>query len=66
MTTIDITIIPRPQLSYTVRPGDTLWDIAKGVYGDGRMYTHIYDANRRTVGSNPDLIYAGQRLRIPT
>mgnify|MGYP006284870867 FL=1 len=49
---------------YTVRPGDTLWDIARrfNVSGGWRA---IWRANRETIGPNPDLIYPGQRLFIP-
>ena len=47
---------------YTVKAGDTLWAIAKHFYGDGSKYTEIAKANNI---SNPDIIYAGQKLLIP-
>ena len=47
---------------YTVVRGDTLWGIAKKFYGDGSRYPEIAKANNI---SNPDLIYAGQKLLIP-
>ena len=50
--------------SYTVVKGDTLWAIAKRLYGDGAQYTKIYEANKDMV-SNPNLIYPGQVLIIP-
>jgi len=49
---------------YTVRRGDSLWKIAKRYYGSGRRYGRICRANRRKI-SNPDMIYPGQRLRLP-
>jgi LysM repeat protein len=48
--------------SYTVQAGDTLWDIAERVYGDGAQYHRIADASSI---ANPDLIYPGQVLTIP-
>ena len=48
--------------SYTVKPGDTLWDIAEQVYGDGSKYQLIADASGITT---PDLISPGQMLTIP-
>jgi nucleoid-associated protein YgaU len=51
-----------PAQSYTVQPGDTLWDIAERVYGNGTDYTLIAKASG--IG-NPDLIIPGQVLTIP-
>ena len=51
--------------TYTVKPGDCLWNIAKAIYGKGSDYTKIYNANKGVIGSNPNLIYAGQVLTIP-
>jgi nucleoid-associated protein YgaU len=64
---------PRPTLtpsattndSYTVEPGDTLRSIAQQVYGDAAQWPRIYDANRETIGPNPDALSAGTQLRIP-
>lgn len=50
--------------TYTVKSGDCLWNIAKARYGDGRQFTKIYEANRDII-KNPNLIYAGQNLKIP-
>ena len=50
--------------TYTVKKGDSLWKIAKQFYGDGAMYTKIYDSNSSKV-VNPRLIYIGQVLVIP-
>ena len=54
---------------YTVKSGDTLWEIAEGVYGNGAMWTQILEANSSSVGFLPNgqqsLIYAGQTITIP-
>ena len=52
-------------IEYTVDPGDTLWDIARDVYGDGSLWTKIYEENEDEIGGNPGLIYPGQVFRIP-
>ena len=49
---------------YEVKPGDSLWKIAKQFYGNGNEYMRIFNANRPML-KNPDLIYDGQKLRIP-
>ena len=51
--------------TYTVKAGDCLWNIAKKFYGKGSDYTKIYNANKGTIGSNPNLIYPGQVFTIP-
>lgn len=56
---------PAASQSYTVEKGDCLWNIAKKFYGNGSKYTVIYNANKGTIGSNPNLIYPGQILTIP-
>ena len=56
---------PAAAQTYTVVKGDCLWNIAKKFYGDGGKYTVIYNANKETVGGNPNLIYPGQVLTIP-
>ncbi len=47
-----------------VKKGDTLSKIAFRAYGDAMMYTKIYEANPDIV-KNPNLIFVGQRLRVP-
>lgn len=56
---------PPKQKTYTVKAGDCLWNIAKKLYGKGSDYTKIYNANKGTIGSNPNLIYPGQVFTIP-
>ena len=50
----------------TVRAGDSLWRISarQSIYGDGRRWNHLYDANRDHI-RNADRIYPGQEIRIP-
>lgn len=50
---------------YTVQSGDSLSKIAKKHYGDANVWKKIYEANKQTIGDNPDLIRPGQRLVIP-
>ncbi len=51
---------------YSVKKGDTLWQIAEAVYGKGHGKDNkvIFEANQPMLKS-PDKIYAGQVLRIP-
>jgi hypothetical protein len=49
---------------YLVQPGDSLSKIAKEVYGDGRRWREIFEANKDKI-SSPSMIYPGQELRIP-
>ncbi len=51
--------------SYTIRPGDTLSQIAARAYGSAADWPAIWWANRRQV-PHPDLITAGQRLALPS
>jgi hypothetical protein len=46
---------------YTVRPGDTLATIADRF---NLPWQELYRENRGTIGSNPNLIYPGQKLHI--
>jgi hypothetical protein len=48
---------------YTVRPGDTLSSIARTHHVSGG-WGSLYNLNRHTIGSNPNVIHAGQRLRL--
>lgn len=48
---------------YTVKSGDTLWDIAKTYLGSGSQYTEIAAANDSI--TNPNKIYIGQKIKIP-
>lgn len=52
---------------HIVKRGDTLWGISKTYYGSGSKWPNIYNVaeNKKTIGSNPDLIKPGQSLIIP-
>lgn len=43
----------------------SLWGIAQHFYGNGSLWTKIYDANRGLIGSNPNVIHPGQILVVP-
>ena len=47
-----------------VQPGDSLSAIALKIYGNAMRYPEIFEANRDQL-SDPNLIYPGQKLRIP-
>ncbi len=62
-----ITVVkPEPEATfYEVKAGDSLSKIAKHVYGDAMKYNIIFEANQPML-KDPNLIYPGQVLRIPT
>jgi len=47
-----------------VQPGNSLWRIARRVYGSGFSYTQIFEANKGRI-IDPDLIYPGQVFEVP-
>jgi hypothetical protein len=47
-----------------VQPGNSLWRLARRLYGEGVQYTVIYEANRDQI-RDPNLIYPGQVLQAP-
>ena len=57
-------ITERQPHSITVISGHTLWRIAREIYGNGRDYTRIVEANRTTI-TKPELIFPGQQLVLP-
>ena len=49
---------------YVIQKGDTLSAIAKRHYGKANDYPRIFEANREVI-KNADLIFPGQKIRIP-
>ncbi len=49
---------------YEIRAGDTLSKIAQQFYGDANAYPAIFEANRQVI-KDPNLIFVGQKIRIP-
>jgi len=49
---------------YEIEKGDSLWKIAKQFYGNGNDYPKIFEANKEVI-KDPDLIFPGQKIRIP-
>lgn len=47
-----------------VESGNSLWRIARRVYGTGLQYSVIFDANREQI-RDPNLIYPGQVFFVP-
>jgi nucleoid-associated protein YgaU len=55
----------KAQVDYViVQPGNSLWRIARRLFGHGLEYVQIYDANKAQI-RDPDLIYPGQVFEIP-
>lgn len=69
--TATVKAAPRPTTTapkvatYTVKSGDCLWNIAKKQLGNGADYTKIYNLNKDKI-KNPNLIYPGQVLTLPS
>lgn len=54
---------PQEYKEYTVKQGDTLWDISSRETVDPFLWPKIWKENPEI--KNPDLIYPGQKIRIP-
>jgi nucleoid-associated protein YgaU len=56
---------PVPEVEYyTIVSGDSLSKIAKKYYGNAMDYPKLFEANREVI-KDADLIYPGQKIRIP-
>ncbi len=49
---------------HVIESGDTLSAIAKRFYGNANAYGRIFEANREVI-KDPNLIFPGQKIRIP-
>lgn len=49
---------------YTIQSGDSLSKIAKQFYGNAMGYPKLFEANKEVI-EDPDLIYPGQKIRVP-
>ena len=49
---------------YIIKKGDTLSAIAKQFLGNANDYPKIFEANREVI-RDPNLIFVGQKIRIP-
>nr|BDD45987.1 hypothetical protein 4 [bacterium]BDD46361.1 hypothetical protein 7 [Pelagibacterales bacterium] len=56
---------PVPKV-YRVKSGDSLYKIAKLQMGSGSYWREIYEKNQDRVGPDPNLIYPGTKLVMPT
>lgn len=52
------------ETAVVVSAGNSLWRIARRIYGSGEAYTVIFQANKEHI-RDPDLIYPGQVFQIP-
>ena len=67
--TVNVDAVEAPEqteevLYYEIVKGDSLWKIAKNIYGDGNEYKKILEENREVI-KDPDLIFPGQKIRLP-
>ena len=49
---------------YVVKPGQTLWNIADEILGDGNLYRTILQLNP-SLNGNADTIHPGQIIKLP-
>jgi hypothetical protein len=56
--------VPAHADTYVVERGNSLWLIARQVYGQGLRYTAIYRANHDLI-RDPNRIYPGQQFKLP-
>ena len=54
----------QPGSNYSVRRGDTLYELSRRAYGTERQWRKIFEANRGLI-QNPDLLVTGRSLKIP-
>ncbi len=52
--------------TYTVRPGDSFYKIAKEQLGDASRWNELFEANKKLVGNDPARLKVGQVLTLPS
>jgi len=62
MFLVPLVIAVHAYTTHMVVPGDTLYGISQKATGNGDNWPKLYYANRSVIGSNPNLIYPGERL----
>jgi nucleoid-associated protein YgaU len=63
-TSVAVSASPTMPSRIVIQPGNNLWRISREVYGKGRLFTVIWEANRDQI-KNPNRIYPGQILAAP-
>jgi nucleoid-associated protein YgaU len=60
-------VVPKYKAKHTVAEGETLSHIAQKHYGHATKpyYMVIYEANKNTIGSDPNKVKPGLALNIP-
>ncbi len=56
--------VPGGPMRVVIQPGNNLWLISQELYGQGKSFTVIFEANRDQI-KDPDKIYPGQILTTP-
>ncbi|MDQ2624591.1 MAG: hypothetical protein M3Y20_05465 [Actinomycetota bacterium] len=68
----DATSTPPSPRTVVVDAGDSLWSLTSALLGEASdaevaaAWPALYEENRELVGDEPDLIYPGQELTVPT
>ncbi len=52
------------RVTVTVQEGDSLWKIAKKVYGNGNGWKEIYEQNKALIGEDEKLIFPGMDIDV--
>ena len=55
----------RPGRVYIVKPGETIFDIARTQLGKATRWVEIYDLNRSTLGKELETLQPGMKLTLP-
>lgn len=64
VTDVEAALEPENVEYYIIQSGDSLSKIAKKYYKNAMEYPRIFEANREVI-KDADLIYPGQKIRIP-